>query len=182
VRYLGLSEAGARTIRRAHGVHPISALQSEYSLWERGVEAEILPTIRELGIGFVPYSPLGRGYLTGRFKRQADLEADDWRVSNNPRFSEENLQRNQGIVATVQELATRKGAKPSQIALAWVLQQGQDMAPIPGTKRRRYLLENLAALDVRLTQTELDWLAEKIPVGAAVGDRYTAGGMRLLDR
>jgi aryl-alcohol dehydrogenase-like predicted oxidoreductase len=182
VRYLGLSEAGAQTIRRAHAVHPISALQSEYSLWERNVEAEILPTIRELGIGLVPYSPLGRGYLTGRFKSQSDLEAGDWRVSNNPRFSEENLQRNQGIVATVQELADRKGVKPSQIALAWVLHQGQDMVPIPGTKRRSYLLENLASLEVHLTPEELNWLAEKIPIGAAVGERYTEGGMRLLDR
>lgn len=182
VRYLGLSEASAATIRRAHAVHPISALQSEYSLWERNVEAEILPTIRELGIGFVPYSPLGRGYLTGRFKSQADLEANDWRIANNPRFSEENLQRNAGIVATVQELATQKGVKPSQIALAWVLHQGQDMAPIPGTKRRTYLHENLAAADVQLTAAELAWLAEKIPVDAAVGARYTEGAMRMLDR
>jgi aryl-alcohol dehydrogenase-like predicted oxidoreductase len=182
VRYLGLSEAGAQTIRRAHAVHPISALQSEYSLWERNVEAEILPTIRALGIGFVPYSPLGRGYLTGRFKSQGDLEANDWRIANNPRFSEENLQRNQGIVATVQELATRKGVKPSQIALAWVLQQGQDMVPIPGTKRRTYLLENLASLDVQLSQEELAWLAEQIPLGAAAGARYTEAGMSMLDR
>jgi aryl-alcohol dehydrogenase-like predicted oxidoreductase len=182
VRYLGLSEAGAGTIRRAHAVHPITALQSEYSLWERGVEDEILPTIRELGIGFVPYSPLGRGYLTGAIKSVDDLEETDWRRNNNPRFAEENLKRNQVIVDAIKEIAAKKNAKPGQIALAWVMAQGEDLVPIPGTKRRTYLRENVAATNIQLTRDDLAWLAEKIPADAAVGARYTEGGMKLLDR
>ncbi|MEP7340754.1 MAG: aldo/keto reductase, partial [Acidobacteriota bacterium] len=181
VRYLGLSEAGAATIRRAHAVHSITALQSEYSLWERGVEDEILPTIRELSIGFVPYSPLGRGYLTGAIKSVDDLEETDWRRNNTPRFAEENLKRNQVIVDAIKEIAAKKNAKPGQIALAWVMAQGEDMVPIPGTKRRTYLRENVAATEIKLTADDLAWLAEKIPADAAVGARYTEGGMKLLD-
>ena len=180
VRYLGLSEAGANNIRRAHAVYPITALQSEYSLWERNVEDEILPTIRELGIGFVPYSPLGRGFLTGAIKSVEDLAENDWRRANNPRFSEENLDRNQVIVDSIKEIATKKNATPGQIALAWVMAQGEDVAPIPGTKRRRYLRENAAASNIELTTQDLAWLEEKLP--AAAGARYTEGGMRLLDR
>ncbi|HEX9005008.1 MAG TPA: aldo/keto reductase [Blastocatellia bacterium] len=180
VRYLGLSEAGVSSIRRANAVHPISALQSEYSLWERNVEDEILPTIRELGIGFVPYSPLGRGFLTGAIKSVNDLVENDWRRANNPRFSEENLDRNQVIVAAIQQIAAKKGATPGQIALAWVMAQGEDVVPIPGTKRRTYLRENVAAANIELTTEDLAWLEEKIP--AAAGARYTEGGMRLLDR
>ncbi len=182
VRYIGLSEASAKTIRRAHAVHPISALQSEYSLWEREVENEILPTIRELGIGFVPYSPLGRGFLTGQYKSLDDFEEGDWRRDNFPRMKAENLERNMAIVDAVKEMAARKNAKPGQIALAWVLHQGKDMVPIPGTKRRTYLRENIASVNVQLTTDDLKWLAEKIPVGAAAGDRYTEGAMRMLDR
>jgi len=182
VRYLGLSEASARTIRRAHAVHPITALQSEYSLWERGVEAEVLPTIRELGIGFVPYSPLGRGFLTGKIKSLDQLEETDWRRSFYPRMQGENRDRNLVIVEAVEDMAARKNAKPGQIALAWVLAQGEDVVPIPGTKRRTYLRENVAANDINLTSADLAWLDEKIPVGAAVGDRYAEGAMKLLDR
>lgn len=182
VRYLGLSEAGAGTIRRAHAAHPITALQSEYSLWERGVETGILPTIRELGIGFVPYSPLGRGYLTGAIKSLNDLEETDWRRNNNPRFTQENLDRNQVIVDAVKKIATKKNAKPGQIALAWVMAQGADVVPIPGTKRRAYLRENVAAAKINLTSDDLAWLAENIPADAAVGERYTEGGMKLIDR
>lgn len=182
VRYLGLSEAGAGNIRRAHAVHPITALQSEYSLWERGVEAEVLPTIRELGIGFVPYSPLGRGYLTGAIQSVSDLEETDWRRNNTPRFAEENLKRNQVIVDVIKEFAAKKNATPGQIALAWIMAQGEDMVPIPGTKRRTYLRENVAATNIQLNAEDLAWLAEKIPADAAVGARYTEGGMKLLDR
>ncbi len=182
VRYLGLSEAGVNNIRRAHAVHPISALQSEYSLWERNVEAEILPTLRELGIGFVPYSPLGRGYLTGAIKSVDDLEETDWRRGNNPRFTQENLDRNQKIVDAIREIAADKRATPGQIALAWVMAQGEDVVPIPGTKRRTYLRENVLAADIRLTPDELAWLAERIPADAASGGRYTEGAMKLIDR
>ena len=182
VRYLGLSEAGAGTIRRAHAVHPISALQSEYSLWERNVEDEILPTIRELGIGFVPYSPLGRGYLTGAIKSVDDLEATDWRRATNPRFTQENLDRNQAIVDAIKQIAAKKNATPGQIALAWVMAQGKDVVPIPGTKRRAYLRENVAATSINLTAEDLAWLAEKIPADAAAGARYGEGGMKLIDR
>ncbi|MEA2779208.1 MAG: hypothetical protein QOK29_752 [Rhodospirillaceae bacterium] len=181
VRYLGLSEAAAETIRRAHAVHPIAALQTEYSLWSREPEAEILPTTRELGIGFVAYSPLGRGFLTGQIKRIEDLDADDWRRQT-PRFQGENFQRNLDLVATIEAMARRKGCTPAQLALAWVLAQGEDIVPIPGTKRRRYLEENLGALDVSLTPAELREIDEALPPGVAVGDRYAEAGMRTLNR
>ena len=171
VRYLGLSEAAAETIRRAHAVHPISALQSEYSLWTRDVEDEILPTIRELGIGLVGYSPLGRGFLSGRIHSVDDLEASDFRRAN-PRFQDENFQKNLELVERVEELAAEKGCAAAQIALAWVLAQGEDIVPIPGTTRVENLEENVAALDVKLTDDDLRRLDEAFPVGVAVGDRY----------
>jgi len=182
VRYLGLSEAGVKTIRRAHAVHPISALQSEYSLWEREVENAILPAVRQLGIGFVAYSPLGRGFLTGQYKSMDDLEEDDWRRSYYPRIQGKNLELNLALVESVKEMARRKNAKPGQIALAWVLHQGMDIVPIPGTKRPTYLRENVASMGVQLTAEDLDWLAEKIPVGAAAGTRYTEQAMKMLDQ
>jgi aryl-alcohol dehydrogenase-like predicted oxidoreductase len=172
VRYLGLSEAAPETIRRAHAVHPISALQTEYSLWERGLEAEILPTVRALGIGVVPYSPLGRGLLTGRYASAEDFGAEDSRPERFPRFQGENLDRNLALVERVKELAGEKGVAPGQLALAWVLAQGDDVVPIPGTKRRRYLEENVAASDVELSDDDLARLEEVFPVGAAAGDRY----------
>jgi aryl-alcohol dehydrogenase-like predicted oxidoreductase len=168
VRYLGLSEAAPETIRRAHAVHPISALQTEYSLFERHPEEEILPTVRELGIGFVPYSPLGRGFLTGSFTSLDDLDPDDFRKGQ-PRFQGENLDRNLAIVERVRAIAESHGATPAQAALAWVHAQGEDVVPIPGTKRRRYLEDNAAALDIALTADELAALEE---VGVAHGDRY----------
>jgi aryl-alcohol dehydrogenase-like predicted oxidoreductase len=171
VRFLGLSEAGAETIRRAHAVHPISALQSEYSLWSRDIEDEILPTIRELGIGLVAYSPLGRGFLTGAITSPEDFAEDDFR-RHNPRFQGENFQRNLELVAKVRELAVEKDCTPAQLALAWVLHQGRDVVPIPGTKRRRYLEENLAAADVRLGDEDLRRIEEVAPRGAAAGERY----------
>jgi aryl-alcohol dehydrogenase-like predicted oxidoreductase len=171
VRHLGLSEASPQTIRRAHAVHPITALQTEYSLWSRDPEAEILPTVRELGIGFVPYSPLGRGFLTGRFTRPEDFDEDDFR-RHHPRFQGENFERNLELVSRVREMAEAKGATPGQLALAWVLRRGDDIAPIPGTKQVRYLEENVAALDVTLTDEDLARLEELAPVGAAAGDRY----------
>ncbi|WP_181703964.1 aldo/keto reductase [Chthonobacter albigriseus] len=180
VRYLGLSEAGPATIRRAAAVHPIAALQTEYSLWSRDPEDEILPTIRELGIGFVPYSPLGRGFLTGRFKTIDDLPADDFR-RHSPRFSGENFQLNLDLVGVVEDLATAKGVKPSQLALAWVLAQGDDVVPIPGTKRVKYLEENVAAADIVLTPDEIQELASAFPVGAAAGERYAEAGMKMLN-
>ncbi|MCU1292723.1 MAG: Aldo-keto reductase [Bryobacterales bacterium] len=181
VRYLGLSEAGPDTIRRARKVHPISALQTEYSLWSREPEAEILPLLRELGIGFVPYSPLGRGFLTGRFKKAEDLPADDWR-RNNPRFQGENFERNLAIVKTVGEIAQEKKATPSQLALAWVLAQGDDIAPIPGTKRVKYLEENVGATEVRLSAEDIRRLRDAIPLNAAAGTRYPEAGMRAVGR
>jgi aryl-alcohol dehydrogenase-like predicted oxidoreductase len=171
VRYLGLSEAAAETIRRAHSVHPISALQSEYSLWTRDVEDEILPTIRELGIGLVGYSPLGRGFLSGRIHSIDDLEAGDFRRAN-PRFQGENFQKNLELVERVEELAAEKGCTAAQIALAWVLAQGEDIVPIPGTTRVKNLEENVAALDVELSDEELRDLEAVFPKGAAAGDRY----------
>ena len=159
MRYLGLSEAAPATIRRAAKVHPISALQTEYSLWCRDVEVEILATCRELGIGFVPYSPLGRGFLTGKIQKIDDLAADDWR-RHGPRFQRENFEQNLAIVRSLEAMARRKKCKPAQLALAWVLAQGDDMAPIPGTKRRTYLEENVAALEVELTAEDLDELAQ----------------------
>lgn len=179
VRYLGLSEASARTLRRAHTVHPISALQSEYSLWERGVEAEVLPTCRELGIGFVAYSPLGRGFLTGQVKRAEEYGPDDVR-RNHPRFQGENFDRNLHIVEVVRRLASRKGCTAAQVALAWLLQQGEDIVPIPGTKRRSYLRDNVAAVNVRLTEEELAELSRVVPARAA-GDRYPSQAMAMLD-
>jgi aryl-alcohol dehydrogenase-like predicted oxidoreductase len=181
VRYLGLSEASPRTLRRAHAVHPISALQSEYSLFERGVEREVLPTCRELGIGFVPYSPLGRGFLTGRVQRADQFAPDDFR-RNLPRFQGENFDRNMGLVEAVKELAARKGATPGQIALAWLLHQGPDIVPIPGTKRRTYLRENARAADLKLEKADLAWLAERLPPEAVAGGRYHAQAMSMLDR
>ncbi len=179
VRHIGLSEAAPETIRRAHAVHPITALQTEYSLWTRDVEAEILPTCRELGIGFVPYSPLGRGFLSGRFKSPDDLDADDFR-RHGPRFQGEALEQNLRLAAKVEELALEKGCTPGQLALAWVLAQGDDLVPIPGTKRRTYLEENLAAADVELTPGELARIATEVP--AAAGERYDRIGMMTVNR
>ena len=181
VRYLGLSEASPKTIRRAHKVHPIAALQSEYSLWERDPEDEILPTVRELGIGFVPYSPLGRGFITGQFKKFEDLPADDFRRFM-PRFQGENFQKNLDLVAKIEEIAREKGCTPAQLALAWVLAQGEDIVPIPGTKRRKYLEQNLEAINIKLTQQDLARIDEVAPKGVAAGDRYAAPAMAALDR
>jgi aryl-alcohol dehydrogenase-like predicted oxidoreductase len=180
IRYLGLSEAAPATIRRAHATHPISALQTEYSLWSREPEDEILPTIRELRIGFVPYSPLGRGFLTGQIRTPDDLAPDDWRLTS-PRFQGENFQRNLDTVRKIEEIAAKKGCSPSQLALAWVLAQGDDMVPIPGTKRRNYLEENVASLNVRLTPQDLVEIDAVAPKGVGVGERYSAGGMRMLN-
>jgi aryl-alcohol dehydrogenase-like predicted oxidoreductase len=181
VRYLGLSEASADTIRRAHAVHPITAVQTEYSLWSRDAEAEILPTCRALGIGFVAYSPLGRGFLTGQIKRPEDLAADDVR-RNHPRFAGENFARNLQLVDEIAAMAAAKGVTPAQLALAWVLSQGDDIVPIPGTKRRSYLDDNLGALDVTLTTDDLARLDAVLPPGAASGTRYTAAGMEAVNR
>ena len=172
VRYLGLSEAAPETIRRAQAVYPISALQTEYSLWSREPEAEILPTCRELGIGFVPYSPLGRGFLTGKIRSIDDLLEGDYRASRYPRFAAENLQQNLELVQRIEEMAAEKKVKPGQLALAWVLAQGEDIVPIPGTKRRTYLEENIAAAQITLSQAELDQIAKMLPPGIAAGDRY----------
>jgi aryl-alcohol dehydrogenase-like predicted oxidoreductase len=180
VRYLGLSEAGAATIRRAHAVHSITALQTEYSLWSRDPEDEILPVCRELGIGFVPYSPLGRGFLTGQIKRFEDLAADDFRRMN-PRFQGANFEKNLELVRRVESLARAKSCLPSQLALAWVLAQGDDMVPIPGTTRRKHLEENVGALDVSLTAADLSSIDEAAPKGVAAGERYTAEGMRAVN-
>jgi aryl-alcohol dehydrogenase-like predicted oxidoreductase len=171
IRHIGLSEAGPQTLRRAVKVHPITALQTEYSLWTRDPEEEILPTCRELGIGFVAYSPLGRGFLTGQFRRFEDLPSDDYR-RNSPRFQGENFQKNLDLVHRVEQIAREKGCKPSQLALAWVLAQGEDIVPIPGTKHRKYLEENVGALDVKLTQEDLRRIEEVFPTGAAAGLRY----------
>jgi aryl-alcohol dehydrogenase-like predicted oxidoreductase len=180
VRFLGLSEASGATIRRAHAVHTISALQSEYSLWSRDVEDEILATCRELNIGFVPWSPLGRGFLTGDIKTFEDLEANDWRRMS-PRFQGENFQRNLALVNQVRALASQKNCTPAQLAIAWLLQQGEDLVPIPGTKRVSYLLENLGALEIELTVDELDRLDAILPKGAAAGDRYPAAMMKMVN-
>ena len=180
VRHLGLSEAAAKTIERAHKVHPITALQTEYSLWSRDVEEEILPAIRKLGIGLVPYSPLGRGFLTGRFKTTDDLDENDYRRKT-PRFQAENLETNLGLLSAVEALATEKGVKPGQVALAWVLAQGKDIVPIPGTKRRTYLEKNVAAVEVTLSNAEIEKLSNAIPRGAASGDRYVASSMKALN-
>jgi aryl-alcohol dehydrogenase-like predicted oxidoreductase len=179
VRYLGLSEASARTLRRAVKVHPIAALQTEYSLWTRDPEGGILATCRELGIGFVAYSPLGRGFLTGQIRRFEDLAADDFR-RRSPRFQGENFQKNLDLVRKVEEIAKEKGCKPSQLALAWVLAQGKDIVPIPGTKRRKYLEEN-AADSVRLTKDDLRRIGEVFPAEAAAGERYPEQMMGLVN-
>ncbi len=181
VRYLGLSEASVQTIRRAHRAHPITALQMEYSLWTRDPEDDFLPTVRELGIAFVAYSPLGRGFLTGRFRKFEDLPAIDFRRTH-PRFQGENFAKNLALVEQVQKLAKTKGATAGQIALAWVLAQGNDIVPIPGTTRRIHLDENIAALRVRLSPEELEDINAVIPKGAASGMRYSEGGMKTVNR
>ncbi|HYS21719.1 MAG TPA: aldo/keto reductase [Gemmatimonadales bacterium] len=180
VLYLGLSEASPATIRRAHAAYPISALQTEYSLWSRDPEDEILPTCRELGIGFVPYSPIGRGFLSGRFKSFDDLPPDDWRRQN-PRFQGANFTKNLDLVARVEQLAREKGCTPSQLALAWLLAQGEDIVPIPGTKRRPYLEENLGAERVKLGAKDLRGIEQVAPKGVAAGARYQEGGMRAVN-
>jgi aryl-alcohol dehydrogenase-like predicted oxidoreductase len=180
VRFLGLSEAAPATIRRAHREHPITALQTEYSLWTRDPEDEVLPLCRELGIGFVAYSPLGRGFLTGRFRSFEDLAEDDYR-RNSPRFQGENFQRNLDLVERVEEIGRRKKCSPAQLALAWLLAQGEDIIPIPGTKQRRYLEENVEALKVELTRSDLDEIEEVAPKGVAAGERYHEAGMRTID-
>jgi len=171
VRYLGLSEASPATIRRAHAVHPISALQSEYSLWSRDPEDDVLPTVRELGIGYVAYSPLGRGFLSGQIRSPEDLAEDDFRREN-PRFQGENFARNLELVERVRAIADEKGVTASQLALAWVLSRGDDVVPIPGTKRRRYLEENVPAAEVELTAAEIDDIESVFPKGAVAGERY----------
>ncbi len=180
VRYVGLSEASPATLRRAMKVHPITALQTEYSLWTRDPETEILSTCRELGIGFVAYSPLGRGFLTGQFRKFEDLPADDYR-RNSPRFQGENFQKNLDLVRRVEEIAREKGCKPSQLALAWVLAQGDDIVPIPGTKRRKYLEENVAADAIQLTPEDLKRIDEVFPPDAAAGGRYPEHMMALVN-
>lgn len=181
VRYLGLSEAGPQALRRAVKVHPIAALQTEYSLWSRDPEDHILATCRELGIGFVAYSPLGRGFLTGQIKSFEDLTADDYRRVS-PRFQGENFQRNLDLVRRVEEMARERGCKPSQLALAWVLAQGDDIVPIPGTKQRKYLEENVAALEITLTPDDLRRINTAIPQGAAVGLRYPQEMMKSISQ
>ena len=180
VRFLGLSEASPTTLRRAHAEHPITALQTEYSLWTRDPEDEILPTVRELGIGFVAYSPLGRGFLTGRFQVFEDLDEKDYRRFS-PRFQGENFQKNVELVNRITELALGKGVKPSQLALAWVLAQDEHLVPIPGTTRRTHLLENIAALDVVLTKADLKHIEEAAPVGAAAGPRYPESALQHVN-
>jgi len=181
VRFLGLSEAAPATIRRAHAVHPIAALQTEYSLWSRDPEDEILPTVRALGIGFVPYSPLGRGFLTGRIRTVDDLAPDDYR-RNSPRFQGENFAKNLRLLDEVNAIAREKGCTASQLALAWVLAQGEDIVPIPGTKRRKYLEENVGAVEIRLDPDDLARIDRALPPGAAAGTRYPAQGMQAVNR
>ena len=181
IKYIGLSEAGPETLRRAYAVHPISALQTEYSLWSREPEDEIIPACRALGIGFIPYSPLGRGFLTGAYKSIEDFRSDDFRRTS-PRFQGENFEKNLELVRHIQALAAEKGCTPSQLALAWVMAQGDDMVPIPGTKRREYLEENIGAIHVTLTPQDLARIDEIAPKGAAAGDRYAAESMKLLGR
>jgi len=181
VRHLGLCEVRTETLRRAHGIHPIAALQSEYSLWTRDPEKEVLPACRELGIGFVPYAPLGRGFLTGQINRAEDLTEDDFRLTT-PRFQGENLQRNLQLVDRIGQMAVGKKCTAAQLALAWVLAQGEDIVPIFGTKRRAYVEENLKALEIELTAQDLRQLDEIAPMGAAFGQRYAEGGMILVDR
>ncbi|AVV47130.1 aldo/keto reductase [Streptomyces sp. ID05-04B] len=179
VRHIGLSEASAETIRRAHAVHPVTAVQSEYSLWSRDVEAEVLPACRELGIGFVPYSPLGRGFLAGRFASLDELDANDWRREN-PRFQEANLKANLRLAEKVKEIAAEKEVTPAQLAIAWVLAQGEDLVPIPGTKRRTYLEQNAAATAIALSEEDLARIDAELP--EAAGQRYDEAGMRSVNR
>ncbi|MBA4780416.1 MAG: aldo/keto reductase [Pseudomonadota bacterium] len=179
VRYLGLSEAGADTIRRADATHPITALQSEYSLWERGVEEEILPLCQDLGIGFVPYSPLGRGFLTGLISQRSDLPEGDYRL-NDPRYSEENFAINMGVVDVVEQIAVAHRVSPAQIALAWLLAQGEDIVPIPGSKRRATLEDSMAAVNVSLSAADLDALDAAAPPGSTAGQRYGEMGMKMV--
>ncbi|CAL9361253.1 aldo/keto reductase [Streptomyces sp. enrichment culture] len=178
VRYIGLSEASAETIRRAHAVHPVTAVQSEYSLWSRDVEAEVLPACRELGIGFVPYSPLGRGFLAGRFASTEELDRNDYRRTN-PRFTDANLAANLRLAEKVKEIAAEKDVTPAQLAIAWVLAQGEDLVPIPGTKRRTYLEQNAAATDIELTADDLARIDAELPEPA--GERYDEAGMRAIN-
>jgi aryl-alcohol dehydrogenase-like predicted oxidoreductase len=182
VRYLGISEAAPETIRRAHSVHPLSALQSEYSLFTRDVEDEVLPTVRELGIGFVPYSPLGRGFLTGRWRSVEDMPENDTRSARFPRFTEENFGKNLELADRVREVADGKGITPGQLVLAWLLAQGDDIVPIPGTKRRKYLEDNVGAAGVTLTEDDLARIEEAMPRGSAAGERYTEEQMRSVGR
>ena len=182
IRHLGLSEAAPETIRRAHAVHPISALQSEYSLWERGVEERVLPTLRELGIGLVPYSPLGRGFLTATVRSREQYGEGDQRPQRYPRFAEGNFEQNLHLVEAVERVAAEHGAKPGQVALAWLLRQGPEIVPIPGTKRRSYLEENVAAAELELADEDLRRLEEAFPPGVAVGERYGPGLIDTLDR
>ena len=181
VKHLGLSEAAPATIRRAHATHPISALQTEYSLWMRDVEDEILPTCRELGIGFVPYSPLGRGFLTGRFKHFEDLPVDDFRRKQ-PRFQGANFDKNLDLVKHIERVASKKGCTPSQLALAWLLHQGDDIVPIPGTKRVEFLEDNVGSVGVTLTAADLERINAVFPRGVAAGERYLEGGMATVNR
>jgi len=181
VRFLGLSEAAPNTIRRAHSVHPITALQTEYSLWSRDPEDEILSSVRELGIGFVSYSPMGRGFLSGKYKSIDDLEENDFRRYS-PRFQGENFQKNLNLAEKVEEIAKRKGITPAQLALAWVLSKGEDIVPIPGTKHIKYVEENAKAADIKLSQDELEEIEEVMPVGAAKGMRYPESGMQAVNR
>jgi aryl-alcohol dehydrogenase-like predicted oxidoreductase len=181
VRFLGLSEAAPATIRRAHATHPITALQTEYSLWTRDPEDEVLPTVRELGIGFVAYSPLGRGFLTGRFRRPEDFLEGDYR-RNSPRFQGENFEKNKELVARIEAIASALGVTPAQLALAWLLAQGGDIVPIPGTKRLRYLEENIAAVEVRLTPAVLAQLDQAAPKGVTAGARYPEAAMHTVNR
>ena len=181
IRFLGLSEAAPATIRRAHQVHPITAVQTELSLWSRDAEAEVIPTVRDLGIGYVAYSPLGRGFLTGQFKSPDDFPEGDFR-KNHPRFQSENFQKNLDLVREVEQIAQEKGCTTAQLALAWVLAQGNDIVPIPGTKRVKYLDQNIGALDVQLSEPELKRLDAVLPPGAAAGERYGALGMETVNR
>ncbi|HEX6740614.1 MAG TPA: aldo/keto reductase, partial [Sphingomicrobium sp.] len=181
VRFLGLSEAAPQTIRKAHATHPITAVQTELSLWSRDAEAEIIPTVRELGIGYVAYSPLGRGFLTGQIKSPDDFPEDDFRKFH-PRFQGENFAKNIALVREVEALANEKGCTTAQLALAWVLAQGEDVVPIPGTKHVRYLDQNIGALEVKLSEAELQRLDEILPPGAAAGQRYHERGMETVNR
>ncbi|GAA3017801.1 putative oxidoreductase [Actinokineospora globicatena] len=182
IRHVGLSEAGAETLRRAAAVHPIAALQSEWSLWSRDIEAEIVPTARELGIGIVPYSPLGRGFLTGRYTSAADFGEGDFRAAQQPRFQEENMRKNLAIVDALRALAEERGVTAGQLALAWVQHRGADVVPIPGTKRRGYLRENIAAVDLELSEEDLKVIEAAVPVDGVAGERYPEAAMRMLGR